>query len=284
MGEDQGDSPPSGRMTMKTLRHWIRSLAPWCVALTLIGCSASQQTSVPTPPEPPTAPPTEPPTTPSSPTMDTGGFEATPTTPSPAEAPSAEAPSLPEPAIESGDETDAAGEEAEVGGEAEAEASAEASAAGAPAGGAETSEERRAGLDGKLDESLREFDGLILKEQEILDERREETAANTGGGGGGSEDADVDAASQEQPTEKAGGTGGSPDAPSEDSAPASPGGTIDGDPAATDDNGRIPSDVGDGRDDDIVARQLREAAMQEKDPALRERLWDEYRTYKSGTR
>ena len=260
-------------------------MAPWCLALTLVGCSASQQTSVPTPPEPPTSP--------SSPT-DTGEFEATPTTPSPAEAPSAEAPSLPEPAGESGDETDAAGEEAEAGGEAEAEASAEASAADAPAGGAETSEERRAGLDGKLDESLREFDGLILKEQEILDERREETAANAGGGGGlasaegstggggSTEDADVDvdAASQEQ----RGGTGGSPDAPPEDSAPASPEATIDGDPTATDLNGRVPGDVGDGRDDDIVARQLREAAMQEKDPALRERLWDEYRTYKSGTK
>jgi hypothetical protein len=39
--------------------------------------------------------------------------------------------------------------------------------------------------------------------------------------------------------------------------------------------------VGDGSDDDIVARQLREAAMAEKDPALREKLWDEYRRYKA---
>lgn len=82
----------------------------------------------------------------------------------------------------------------------------------------------------------------------------------------------------------AGGSGGSPDAPSEDATPASRGGAIGGDPAAIDDNGRVPSDVGDGGDDDIVARQLREAAMQEEDPALRERLWDEYRTYKSGTK
>jgi len=41
--------------------------------------------------------------------------------------------------------------------------------------------------------------------------------------------------------------------------------------------------VGDGSDDDIVARQLREAAMAEKDPELRERLWDEYRRYKSSS-
>jgi hypothetical protein len=38
--------------------------------------------------------------------------------------------------------------------------------------------------------------------------------------------------------------------------------------------------VGDGSDDDIVARQLREAAMSEDDPELREKLWQEYREYK----
>ena len=43
---------------------------------------------------------------------------------------------------------------------------------------------------------------------------------------------------------------------------------------------RVPEDVGDGSDDDIVARQLREAAMKEDDPELREKLWDEYRRYK----
>ena len=43
---------------------------------------------------------------------------------------------------------------------------------------------------------------------------------------------------------------------------------------------RIPDDVGDGSDDDIVARQLREAAMKEDDPELREKLWQEYREYK----
>jgi hypothetical protein len=41
-----------------------------------------------------------------------------------------------------------------------------------------------------------------------------------------------------------------------------------------------PPDVGDGRDDDVVARQIREAAMKEEDPAIREKLWDEYRRYK----
>ena len=38
----------------------------------------------------------------------------------------------------------------------------------------------------------------------------------------------------------------------------------------------------DAKDDDIIARQLREAAMQETDPELKEKLWDEYRRYKKG--
>ncbi len=35
-----------------------------------------------------------------------------------------------------------------------------------------------------------------------------------------------------------------------------------------------------GDDDDVVARQLREAATREPDPAVREKLWDEYRKLK----
>lgn len=41
-----------------------------------------------------------------------------------------------------------------------------------------------------------------------------------------------------------------------------------------------PADIPSGNDDDVVARQLREAAMREPDPELREKLWDEYRKYK----
>jgi hypothetical protein len=40
-----------------------------------------------------------------------------------------------------------------------------------------------------------------------------------------------------------------------------------------------PADIPSGDDDDVVARQLREAAMHEPDPVLREKLWDEYRKY-----
>ncbi len=44
----------------------------------------------------------------------------------------------------------------------------------------------------------------------------------------------------------------------------------------------IPEDIPDGQDDDIVAQQLREAAMAETDPELKKKLWEEYRRYKEG--
>lgn len=43
---------------------------------------------------------------------------------------------------------------------------------------------------------------------------------------------------------------------------------------------RTPEDIPPPIDDDIVAKQLREAATAEEDPELRERLWKEYREYK----
>ena len=44
----------------------------------------------------------------------------------------------------------------------------------------------------------------------------------------------------------------------------------------------IPDDIPSPQGDDIVAKQLREAAAAEQDPALREKLWDEYKRYKQG--
>ena len=42
----------------------------------------------------------------------------------------------------------------------------------------------------------------------------------------------------------------------------------------------LPDDIGDGQGDNIVERQIREAAMRESDPVLREKLWGEYRRVK----
>ena len=44
-----------------------------------------------------------------------------------------------------------------------------------------------------------------------------------------------------------------------------------------------PPGTPDGSDDDVVARQLREAAEKETDPELKKKLWEEYRKYKDGT-
>lgn len=45
----------------------------------------------------------------------------------------------------------------------------------------------------------------------------------------------------------------------------------------------VPNDIPDGQDDDIVARQLRELAMAERDPELRAKYWEEYKRYKKGS-
>lgn len=40
-------------------------------------------------------------------------------------------------------------------------------------------------------------------------------------------------------------------------------------------------DIPSGNDDDVIARQLREAAEAETDPEIKEKLWEEYRKYKN---
>tara|TARA_B100000700_G_C14999361_1_gene835532 strand:+ start:373 stop:876 length:504 start_codon:yes stop_codon:yes gene_type:complete len=43
---------------------------------------------------------------------------------------------------------------------------------------------------------------------------------------------------------------------------------------------RIPDDIPmDGTGEDVIARQIREAAIQEDDPLIREALWEEYRKH-----
>lgn len=49
-------------------------------------------------------------------------------------------------------------------------------------------------------------------------------------------------------------------------------------------SGNHPKNRYDPKDDDIVARQLREAAEEETDPELRKKLWKEYEQYKKNIR
>jgi len=274
------------RTTM--LERLLRNLAPWMLIsllVALIGCSASQS-STPSIPEPP-KPPSEPSATSEAPTpTPLGGTGTAPTAEAGAAAESKESDGeAGREGAESGSDGEGEGEESET--ESEEGGETEATPSGPPPG-APTSDERRAGLESELDESLREFDGLILKEQELLEGRREAAAAGGGGGGGGAENAGAGSGEDElesrRSAQMAGGTGGSSDAPEEPP-------TSEGDARVESAPGEderyippVPEDVGDGRDDDIVAKQIREAAMTEKDPVLREKLWAEYRAYKSATK
>ena len=45
-------------------------------------------------------------------------------------------------------------------------------------------------------------------------------------------------------------------------------------------NGKLPEDIPPADNDDIIAKQIREAALSESDPEKQARLWNEYRRYK----
>ncbi len=150
---------------------------------------------------------------------------------------------------------------------------------GIPGGGPLTPAEQVAILDAQLERGTGEFDSMILEQQ--AEQRRtarsqppststsgssESGAGDSGGGYGG------DGYGGEPPDggssggySTGGGMGG-----------ASGGGQIPRNTAKY----PPPKDIPSGNDDDVVARQLREAAMSEPDPAVREKLWDEYRKYK----
>jgi hypothetical protein len=136
------------------------------------------------------------------------------------------------------------------------------------AGLAQTDEERTADLDRKLDASLATFDGKLRRENKLLEgsslERGTEAVVGSSPGVPGKDATGGRAASGS-------GDGYSPDIPLEQQA----------DVRQVKRPGAAPADIPDPHDDDIVARQLREAAENETDPALREKLWEEYRKYKS---
>ena len=128
-----------------------------------------------------------------------------------------------------------------------------------------TTAERTADLDDALRRGYETFDGFILGERERA--QSESNAAGStpvGGDAGGGGGAD---ASQPQTMPPAGSQ-----------SPVSVASAPSASPPPTE-NFPPPEDIPSGRDDDVVARQLREAAMSEPDPELREALWEEYRKY-----
>ncbi len=177
----------------------------------------------------------------------------------------------------------------------------------------QTDDEKIALLDAELGSSLSEFDEKLLREQkELAEKSRSVSASGSGEQPERGEGASGKAGDGEGEGEKAaGGSGGEAGESGSESAAGGAGG--DGESERQAESGQqsgtggegaegnervasagsasgdgrqagktsMPADIPDGKDDDIVARQLREAAENEQDPELREKLWEEYRKYKT---
>jgi hypothetical protein len=146
--------------------------------------------------------------------------------------------------------------------------------------------ERTSALTRQLDAALGDFDEMLLREQEQVKAATPATTAaesrRGGSAGGGANPAD--SANGGEATARGTMNGEDTQGPGQAAGdtPAGPAGDSEDRPR-TAARGQ-PPDVPDGSDDDVVARQLREAAEKETDPELRARLWEEYRKYKRGTR
>ncbi len=161
-------------------------------------------------------------------------------------------------------------------------------AAGANGPG-QTSEERQAAIDKRLNDSLGSFDAELRTEQQRVAQERDARRAAAAGS----------AAAEGPATDKGGDSPGTAatEAPPEDTdrsapgrhpgkaKPRDPSGDLKSEKAGKkpDDNagnGASAREIPDGSDDDVVARRLRQAAQQETDPELKEKLWQEYIDYK----
>ncbi|MCK5203487.1 MAG: hypothetical protein KAR15_06430, partial [Desulfobacterales bacterium] len=163
-----------------------------------------------------------------------------------------------------------------------------------------------AALDRQLSASLSEFDAMLLKEMEIIEtesaakmrdlaqeaaeaaKRLKEKGVDLGTAE--SESSDDGSKQSEQGEEGRQGKAGEKDASSKEKGSQTEQGDDDAVASRDQSKGSGSGPKGDrgGRyskeDDDIVARQLREAAENETDPELKEKLWKEYEDYKKGSR
>lgn len=149
-------------------------------------------------------------------------------------------------------------------------------------GAEQTRGDQLAVLDAELNASLGEFDELLLREQEQVKAATPRSDDSAGGQGEGEGNGEGKYGPDGSLTGEAGGGGDG--VGSGDQSPANAqGGAGRGGGNQASSTGR-PADIPDGSDDDVVARQLREAAEQETDPVLKKKLWEEYRKYKKGIR
>ena len=156
--------------------------------------------------------------------------------------------------------------------------------------GEQTTDEQIASLDAELLSGMGEFDEMLLHEQERIRAATPMTDAGGGAGGGAGEGegagggaggAAGESADGGAEGEDAGSATGGQDTGQGDSSYGAGAGT--GVQRQAGKRG-APADIPDGSDDDVVARQLREAAEKETDPELKKKLWEEYRKYKQGLR
>ncbi|MGL4565398.1 MAG: hypothetical protein ACRCVD_08885, partial [Halioglobus sp.] len=158
-------------------------------------------------------------------------------------------------------------------------ASGQAGTAGGGASGPLTPAEQVAILDARLEKGTGEFDSMILAEQttqrSTARQRPQTTYSEAGAGAGGSAGGG-DGTEDGSGTGEEYGGGGYSTGSGIGGGAGGGGGDIPQNAAKS----PPPKDIPSGNDDDVVARQLREAAMREPDPAVREKLWDEYRKYK----
>ncbi len=154
-------------------------------------------------------------------------------------------------------------------------------------------------LDRKLDHSLAAFDELLLRElDEIQDksaEKMRDLAAEAAAAAQRLEEQGVSvdpssteaASGSQESARESEQSEGSPEKGEEGGIQSETAGnrqkgskgTVGGQSSVQEQRSR-PS----GHDDDIVARQIREAAEKETDPELKEKLWKEYEDYKKGNR
>jgi hypothetical protein len=135
--------------------------------------------------------------------------------------------------------------------------------------------ERAGELGEEFDKSLGDFDEALGEEQrqvQSVGQNTEGFGDGSGGSGGTISLGEQEAGASGSSGGGAGGAGGAAGGGESQSGP------LDG-MSDEEIQARTPDDIEVNSFEDVVARQLREAALAEDDPKLRERLWEEYRKY-----
>jgi hypothetical protein len=152
-------------------------------------------------------------------------------------------------------------------------------------GSPQTSEERRVAVAQRIDESLGTFDATLRKEQGDLAKEREQRASDTAKsgadakGGDGVEDVNADAGIDPEKAKAREARRGGMKSEAEGAK------TGEGDKTGSGDNGAAEQgNVGEGHVDDIVGRQICEAAQKETDPELKDKLMKECQQYRNGSK